>query len=241
MKFPAIVLVLLIGSGFTSCSYMGGKRVNGNGQTAFKEYNLGSFSGVAASGSIEIIVTTASSHALKIETDENLLQYLEVENDNGLVEVHTKEGYSLHPKSKIKVYASAPTFDKLEVSGSGKITSTSKIIANNKLHTEVSGSGDIKLDVDAPAIETEISGSGSATISGNTKDFSASVSGSGDIRCFNLLTENTEIDIAGSGDAEVYASKTLDVDIAGGGDVKYKGGATVKQSVAGSGKISKVD
>jgi hypothetical protein len=50
------------------------------------------------------------------------------------------------------------------------------------------------MEADAPKIETEISGSGSSSIKGTTKDFSVRISGSGNVHCFDLLSENTEID-----------------------------------------------
>ena len=218
-----------------------GKRIDGDGVSSSQERQVGSFTGVTASGSIDIIVSNGATNALKIEADQNLLQYIETENRNGVVEVSTRDGYNLHPKSGIKIYATAPSFTKIGVSGSGNIKSNGKVMSTGTLRTSVSGSGDIVLDIDAPKVDTDISGSGSATMKGNTKDFSAQVSGSGDIRCFDLLSENTSVDIAGSGNVEVYASKTLDVDIAGAGDVRYKGNPIVKQSTAGSGSVKKVD
>ena len=220
---------------------MGGERVRGNGVQKVEDRNAGSFTGVSASGSMDIIVSAGATNTLKIEADENLMQYIEVSNDGGVVRVHTKRGYNLRPQTAIKVYATAPSFTVLEVSGSGKITSRGKITATDRLHTEVSGSGDIILEVDAPRIETEISGSGTAKIKGTSRDFSAQVSGSGDIHCFDLMTETAEIDIAGSGNAEIFASKSLDVEVAGAGDVRYKGNPTVKQSTSGAGSVKKVD
>jgi hypothetical protein len=214
--------------------------MKGNGNKTSQEKNIGNFTGVSASGSMDIIVTDGQTHSLRIETDENLIDYLVVKNDNGVVHVYTKDGYNLNPKTGIKVYATAPSFSRLEVSGSGKIKSNGKIKSDG-LRTEVSGSGDIILDIDTPTIEANIAGSGSATLSGATRDFSASVSGSGDIKCYNLLSEHTEIDIAGSGNAEVYASKSLDVDVSGAGDVRYKGNPSVKQNIAGAGSVRKMD
>jgi len=224
----------------SSCLYTRDKRIKGNGNISIQEKNIGDFKGISTSGNIDIEVTDGPDHTLKIETDENLMDYLVVKNENGIIKVYTKQGYDLNPKKSIKVYATAPSFSRLDVSGSAKITSNGKIKSDG-LHTAVSGSGDIILEVDSPKIEAEIAGSGSAKLSGATRDFSASVSGSGDIRCYDLLTENTEIDIAGSGNAEVFASKTLDVDVAGAGNVHYKGNPSIKQNIAGAGSVKKVD
>ena len=226
---------------FTSCSYIDGKRIKGNGMTSTQDRNVGIFTGVSAMGSMDVIVSPSATPSLKIEADQNLLEYIETRNNGGTVEIYTSEGYNLDPKSGIKIYATAPAFDELIVSGSGKIKSQGKIISNAELHAEVSGSGDIIMEVDAPKISTMISGSGSSNLKGTTKDLSVHISGSGDAHCYDLLSENTEIDIAGSGNAEVYASKTLDVDIAGAGDVRYKGNPSIKKNISGAGDIRKVD
>ena len=235
------VAFFIIAFAISSCHFMNGKRVNGNGVSASQDRSLGGFHSVSAMGSMDVIVSQAATSSIKIEADQNLLEFIETRNNGGTIEIYTKEGYNLDPKSGIKVYAAAPSFNKIEVSGSGKINSTGKITGTSALNTVISGSGDINIEADAPKISTHISGSGSSKIKGNTKDFSAHISGSGDVHCFDLLSENTEIDIAGGGNAEVYASKTLDIDIAGSGDVRYRGNPSVKQNISGSGVIKKAD
>lgn len=238
---PTAFLLIAFAFVISSCHYVMGKRIHGNGVSSSQQRSVGDFNSLNAMGSMDVIVSQAAAPSIRIEADQNLLEYIETRNNGGTIEIYTREGYNLDPKTGIKVYATAPDFNNIDVSGSGKIQSTGKITSNSRLSAQVSGSGDIILDADAPRIETKISGSGSSTIRGTTKDFSARISGSGDVHCFDLLSENTEIDIAGSGNAEVYASKTLDVDIAGAGDVRYKGNPTVKQNTAGSGDIRKVD
>jgi hypothetical protein len=234
-----LYMVLLMCAGI-ACNNISSKRIEGNGVSAMQEREVGDFAGVSGMGHMEIIVNNGPSHTIKIEGDQNLLEYIETRNNGDVVEVHTKDGYNLRSKKPIRIYATAPAFSSLKVAGSGDIRSEGKIISN-ELYTEVSGSGNISLEVDAPRIKTEIAGSGAVTLHGTTRDFLAQVSGSGEIRAFRLLSENTEVDIAGSGDVEVYASKSLDIDIAGAGDVRYKGNPGVKQNIAGSGNISRVE
>ena len=240
MKLTALLLIGVCIS-CSSCHFLSDRRINGNGVSSTQQRSVGDFHSINAMGSMNVILSQGPVNSLKIETDQNLLEYIETRNNGGTIEIYTREGFDLDPRSGFKVYATAPDFNEITVSGSGKINSTGKITSTDELTTEVSGSGDILIDVDAPRIETHISGSGSSTIKGTTKDFSANISGSGEVHCYDLLSENTEIEIAGSGNAEVYASKSLDVDIAGAGDVRYKGNPSIKQNIAGSGDIKKVD
>jgi hypothetical protein len=86
--------------------------VKGNGNKTSQEKNIGNFTGVSASGSMDIIVTDGQTHSLRIETDENLIDYLVVKNDNGVVRVYTKDSYNLNPKTGIKVYCYCAFFFK---------------------------------------------------------------------------------------------------------------------------------
>lgn len=236
----AVVTLLIALFTFTSCINMVGKTVRGNGDAASEERQIGAFDGINIKGGIDVVVADGP-HSLRIEADRNLLPYIEVENHGGVAEVFTRRGYNLRPVSGMKVYATAPSFSSIEVAGSGDIKSQSKIKGEEELNVEISGSGDIKIDVDAPKIQAGIAGSGSITINGRTRDFEADIKGSGDIHSFDLLSENTSVDIAGSGNAEVFASKELNVDIKGAGDVRYKGTASVNKSIKGSGSVKKVN
>jgi len=55
------------------------------------------------------------------------------------------------------------------------------------------------------------------------------------------MAENTQVELSGAGDAQVFASVKLDVRVSGAADVKYKGNATVSQSVRGAGSVKKVE
>lgn len=65
-----------------------------------------------------------------------------------------------------------------------------------------------------------------------------SIAGSGSVLADRIEAETVKVRIAGSGDAKVHATKSLDVSIAGSGDVSYKGNPTkITQDIAGSGKV----
>ncbi len=221
--------------------HIGGKKVRGNGVTSSQERNVGSFNRINVSGPIEVLITQSNTTSVKIEGDENLLKYVEVENDGGELNIQPKKRYNLRPRSALRVHISAPQYEFFGVAGSGKIKSLTQINNNNELRIDIAGSGTIELNIDVPSIDSEISGSGTVILNGTTRNFKNEINGSGDVRAFNLLSENTEVEIAGSGDAEVYASKQLNVKISGSGDVAFKGNPVVKQSTSGSGNIKKVD
>lgn len=232
-KIHVLLLLLIL---FTSCNFIGGRRVHGNGNLGSQTRSTGSFNAVHVLGSMDVVLNPGSDYSVKVEADENLLPYILTDRDGDALVVHTRNGYNLQSHNNIKVYVTAPSIEGIVVSGSGSFISNGKL-TSQRLKIDVTGSGDVKLDVDAPEISSEATGSGNVTLAGNTRNFSSEINGSGELHCFNLLSENTKVEIAGSGDAEVYASKSLDVQISGSGDVKYKGTPQINQHIAGSGSV----
>src|SRR6185436_13786485 len=123
----------------------------------------------------------------------------------------------------IKVYVSNPSFNGFEASGACKIISENKLTNTTTVSISLSGACDVNLDINCPKVDADASGAGKITLKGETKDFRVEGSGSTDIRCYELATENTKVSLSGAGDAQVFASVSLNVDISGAADVKYKG------------------
>ncbi|RYF98397.1 MAG: DUF2807 domain-containing protein, partial [Chitinophagaceae bacterium] len=225
-----------------SCGFGNGKKVKGNGNIKTEERSVGSFSKVEVHGSIDVHVAQGDQKPVRIEGDENLLQYIEVKQNGDKLEVRTKRGYNLKPSSDMRIYVTSPTFTDIDVSGACDIIGDSRITNNDKIRLHVSGAGDIKMEVDVPVISADISGAGSINLRGKTRDFSCDLSGAGEAHCYDLLAENTRIEISGAGNAEVFASMKVDAEVSGAGSVKYKGNAgTVNQKVSGAGSVRKAD
>jgi hypothetical protein len=222
-----------------SCQYMGGQRIAGDGHIITESKNVGSFKGIHVAGSMNVHVAQQSAQAVKIEGDQNLMPYIDVYVENGTLVVREKDGVNLSPSKDLTVYVSAPSFSDIDVSGAGNIISDTPISGTEPLALHVSGSGDINMQVNVPKVETHISGSGNVVLKGKASDFSVEMSGSGSVKCFDLATDNTKLDMSGSSDAEVTANKSLDIDVSGSGDVRYRGNASVNQRISGSGSVKK--
>jgi len=236
-KYLFLLLSMLVLA--ASCRYRSSRHISGNGNLTTEQRSVTGFTGVETHGSIDIIVTQGSFN-VKVETDQNLLQYVETVVENGRLMVRYKQGISLLDARDAKVYVSAPDLNDFETHGSGDISSTGKISDKGKISLNVSGSGDINLELDCPEVQTETHGSGDITLRGTTRTFSCKTSGSGDVKAAELKAENVKTSIHGSGDNEVFASESLEVDIAGSGDVHYRGEPKISTSVHGSGSVTKM-
>jgi hypothetical protein len=219
-----------------SCHVNIGKRVKGNGRMASEERAVHDVSKIKIKGGINVELVPGPS-SLKVEADENLLRYIQTVEENGWIVIKTKDNMNLRSDNPIRVLISTDRVRAVHIAGSGNVKGQGKFSGADKLDIDVAGSGDVVLNVNTPKINVDIEGSGSVTLSGETKDANIDIAGSCSYQAGELLTENTDIEIKGSGDAKVYADNNLKADVLGSGTVYYRGKARVHSSTAGSGSV----
>jgi hypothetical protein len=168
MKKFCIFLLSVILTITSSCHYIFDKRVRGDGNVTTMTRNVTGFHSVQASGAIDVVVTQGPE-AVSIETDQNLMEFIEVENRGGTLTVRERRGYNLRPSRGLKVHVTAPSFKKVALSGAGNILSGAPINNAEAIDLRVSGAGDIKMDVTAPRIASRVSGSGNIVLKGSAK------------------------------------------------------------------------
>ncbi len=241
-KITTVILTLLTITILGASCMWHGRRVRGNGNLTSQSRPIGDINGVELHSSFEVILAEGSPSNVKIEAEGNLIQYIELHVVNGVLNIETKGNVWLKPKRKIKIFVTSPSFNRIENTGSGKITSQTRLSSDSRINIDVTGSGDLNLEVDAPEVTASVTGSGNVKLSGETQKFTADVTGSGDIRAMNLLAEESNVEVTGSGNADVYSSVKMAASISGSGDIRYKGGAeVVSKSISGSGDLKKVD
>lgn len=240
MQFTLVLVCLVML--MASCGFIGGERVRGDGNWQSQERQVGNFKDIKVSGAADVHLTQGESKPIRIEVDQNLLEYIEVYVEGTTLHVETRTGFNLDPSKDMAVYVTAPSFNEIKVSGAGNIVSESKINNPGPIDLRISGAGNIKVEVNAPKVGVDISGAGTATLVGETKDFDLDISGAGKARCFDLKAENAKVRISGAGNADVFASLKLDAHTSGAGSVKFKGKPTdVKSSKSGAGSIESAD
>ncbi|SRR5258706_4397227 len=233
---PAICCLVI----FSSCHFLHGEHVRGSGNVITQTRNVSNFKGVSVNGSIDLYVKQDSAFSVKVETDDNLQQYIIVSEENGILTVRPEDHVNLDETGKIKVFVSAPAFKSMEATGACNIFSENMLSSAEPIDIDLTGASEARVELKSPRVSAGLTGASSLTLKGEAKEFSIEGSGSSNIRCFDLLTEVTSIDMSGACDAEVAASVKLDVKASGASEVKYKGNAAVSQDVSGAGSVKKV-
>ncbi len=191
------------------------------------ESPLQDFSKVELRGSVKVKLKVADRNAIAFE-DGNPANTVSWEMEGNTLEI---DGAGNTATLYVK------NISNIEVSGTSSIKSEDTLRGDN-LTMEISGSGSMELVLSATSVKADISGVGKMELKGKAQTLKADISGSGKLFASKLETQNTTIDISGTGIATLNASENLDASITGTGKVYYKGTPkNVTQNITGLGQL----
>ena len=188
-----------------------------------------SFDGISVAGAMDVVLIQGNEPSVQVKGDnkeafDKLVIYVE---DNTLnIESNDKVKFFGFMGSNnfngITVYVTMPTIKAIELAGSGDITASEAI--------------------DADDVDVKIAGSGNVEFKGSfsCNTLSVSVAGSGDVTFNKINAEKITTSIAGSGNVAYYNMDVTNVgsEIAGSGNITLKGKAAHHtENIIGSGNV----
>lgn len=235
------ILIIAIASVFvfSSCHYILGERIYGNGHIATRDQNVGSFNSVDVGGAIVVHVKEDAAQSVKIETDENLMQYIEVYTSGSTLNIHPRNGFNLDPSREITVYVSAPAYKGIEVSGASKAIGDNAISGNDGLKLGASGASKMQIEVNGGSVGGDVSGASEINLKGQVAKFDFQASGASHINAYDLAADEAVVDVSGASSMEITANKNLRAEASGASHVRYKGNASVNSNTSGASSVNK--
>jgi hypothetical protein len=231
-KLLSVLLLIAVILTIAACA-----GVNGSGNLINETRQVSNFDKIELSGSGEVIITQSGNESLSIETDDNVLEYVNVEVDGGTLKLGLKSGARSVSPSHLTFIVGVDDLNSLSVSGSGDIESDG--LETSSLEVEVSGSGLVQIaNLGSDDVKIDISGSGEINMAGDVAGQDVAISGSGKYLAGDLSSKSANVSISGSGDVTVWATESLDADISGSGSIGYYGRPAIDLSGGGSGKIN---
>jgi hypothetical protein len=177
-----------------------GSAEEGSGNIITEKREVSEFNKVHLKGSGNVVLTQGEQQSLQIKTDDNIMPLIETTVSGEKLTI-SHGNHHLRPTS-FEVYITLENIEGVGISGSGDIIGKGRFVTDT-LYAEISGSGDMDLEVETGLLETKISGSGSIHLSGKAEDYTVSISGSGKINAFDVDAKgrpqiNTKISGSGS-------------------------------------------
>ncbi|HTX92363.1 MAG TPA: head GIN domain-containing protein [Anaerolineales bacterium] len=236
----AIVLIAILLSG---CAF---QMVAGSGKVVSETRNVGDFSQITLAGIGDVYVTQGATTSVRIEAEDNLIQYFDTSVKGSTLTIGLKDQYmgiSLQPTRPIKFYVTSPKVDAITLAGSGNFLAGD--IQSTAFSASLLGSGDITTgSIQASSVDIHLAGSGNVQLGAVTSDtLTANLAGSGNIQLASLKATSLNGTIAGSGNFGLSGEVSdQHIEILGSGDYLAGGlnsqTATIRQTGSGSSQLA---
>jgi len=196
MKTAIKVFSLLLIIGLTSCKsdINFGKGIDGSGNIITEKRNVNQkFTKISTSSGVNVILEQGSPTMVEVETDDNLIEHVVTEVENGTLVVKIQGNISMI--TSINVRIKTETISSLE-STSGSSIKSKNTINGSSIALKSSSGSEIKVDLEYESVSCESSSGSEIKASGKT------------LRLETKSSSGSEIDARNLAANEVYAQST---------------------------------
>ena len=210
----------------------------GSGNVITETRTVAAFNAVNVAGSITVELTQGSKNEVVVEADDNIIKYVDVVNNSGVLTIRLKYQGNLR-KFTARVKVTSPAYNSITATASSSVEATNLLTATDKISIDVNNSSDVDLNIDAPNVLAECRNSGTINLKGKARNLEVSSNNSGDINAENLKAETVIARASSSGSVDVFASVKLDANATSSGSINYTGGVKdIQKRESSSGSVS---
>jgi hypothetical protein len=244
----------------SACSIGDGRTVRGSGDVVEETREVSGVTGVNLATIGNLTIEVGDTESLRIEAEDNLMEYLETEVRNGRLSIETQDNIRLDAKRPVNYYLTVTGLDTIVISSVGdieapdleaerfsiSISSTGKLemgdLEADTLTVKISSSGDVTMGLlDANTLEVDISSSGNLTIAGGqVKTQNVTISSSGNYTAQDLASDEAVVRLSSSGSATIWVQDNLKANLSSSGDLRYRGNPTVDATTTSSGDVTQI-
>jgi hypothetical protein len=199
--------------------------------------DVGSFDQLDLGGAFTVTLVQGNEESVVIDAVPEIASKIITKVEAGKLKIYNEKHFK--SEDKITVTVNFKTLKSIDCSGACSITASGKLQFDD-LSMDASGACKTNLELTAKKLDISISGAGNNTLSGSVTAVELDISGAGKLQAASLQADDYEIDISGTGNAEISVAKTLDVEVSGTGNIKYKGDPVIKKEISGTGNIIKM-
>ena len=236
------------------------KTVRGSGNVVEETRAVSGVTGVNLATIGHLTIEVGDTESLRIEAEDNLMEYLETEVRNGSLKIKIQDNLKLNTTRPIRYYLTVTGLDTIVLSSVGDIeapdlkagrfsitiASTGNLemgdLEADTLTVRISSSGDVTMGVlNANALEVNIGSTGDLDIAGGeVKTQSITISSSGKYTAQDLASDEAEVRLNSNGSATIWVHNHLKAKLNSSGDLRYRGNPTVDATTNSSGDVIQI-
>jgi hypothetical protein len=233
-----IILITAFSLIICSCQYLE-EFEKGNGEYVSERRTFSDFNALKIGGSFEVLLQRGEQSYVQINTDENLLAFIDTEVHGDVLEITQQK--KLISKKKIKLIVNYVDLNELRAMGAALIKNEG-YLRSEDLIIRMEGAGIVELKIQSEKLEVVLSGAGIVKLAGEAQVQDLRLTGAGKLEAFDLESSVCHISVGGLGGAEIFVTDVLNAKIEGIGGIEYAGNPDeISTEINGLGKIKAVD
>jgi len=205
-------------------------KVKGDGNIVSKEISVNSYIRlhISLGGLVELY--QANEEKVIIETDENLQEYIDIENSGRTLYVNTEGKWRVpeFTSLKVKVYY-RQLYNLYNASENGTLVCANTLRSGEpveiKIHSNKSTS---TLDIDAASVKLITACVGNVQIKGDCNILEINAKSQGNLNAREMIAKNVTLKNYSQGNIDLYADETLTISNYGQGNIHYWGNGVLK-------------
>ncbi len=239
MKTQNIIITFGLAFLLSACHFNINTGEKGNGKVVTQERNVSDeFTEVKGSAGLDVYLTQGDENKIVVEADENLLQYIETDIENGKLHVTTSENIG-RSKSK-KVYVTYKQLSNIEASSGADVTGNT-VIKSEFLSLKSSSGADLNVEVFAKDLTAKTSSGADLRVKGKASSLIADASSGSEINAKDLLVISCNAEASSGAEVTVNVKEQLETHVSSGGDINYYGNpVSVNSNESHSGSVHKM-
>jgi hypothetical protein len=211
--------------------------IRGSGNVVEETRPVNDISGVELATLGNLNIEIGDREELRIEAEDNLMEYFETEVRNGTLRIKTQEGVNLRPTEPVNYYLMVKGLDEIGIYSSGDIQAPN--LEAERFAITINSSGNLEMGMlNANSLEVDIISSGNVDIAGGQVEVQdISILSSGNYRAEDLESVEADVRLNSSGSATIRVSDNLKANLNSSGDVRYRGNPSVDATTNSSGDV----
>jgi len=200
-------------------------KVQGSGTLAVRTYEVSSFTRLHLSvrGTVRFVV--GEEEKVEVETDDNLLDYLQVVNSGRTLYVTGENKLRAPAFTALRVTVWLRQLKALNIATEGDMDCPDPLRLDAPLDLKIRANGNVGLWVEAPALTVDIASNGNVTLRGAAGEVQMKVSSNGDLAARELRAQHLRLRNSSNGNVEVWAEQSIELQHRANGYLHYGGPA----------------
>jgi len=208
MKTKTLLLIIAFISAGLFANSTPPSKIKGSGNVIQETRTLKSFDAIDIGGAFEIELIKSNEEKIIIETDDNIMPYIETKISGGELEVDNTRDINNPTELKLTIYYKS--LKEIDLSGAATLFS-SDVLESPSLEMDCSGASEVTLKLKIGTLEGDYSGASKLELEGSIDSAELDLSGASVLRAYGLEIKDLDLEASGASVVKVLVLERISI------------------------------